>query len=60
MEKDTSQHCDPGRIKLFLNLSPEERLRTNDNTITAILDLQYAFKQKASDFRPEFTSEKVT
>ena len=40
---------DKGLIKLFLELTPEERVRANDNTIRALTELRNVFKkQKAS------------
>jgi len=60
MKEDTSHHCDPGLIKLFLSLSPEERLRSNDNTLKTIWDLRYAFKHKATSIRSQLTSKKIT
>ena len=42
-------HVDKGLIAMFLKISPEERLRSNDNSIRAILELRNAYdEQKAS------------
>ena len=41
---------DKGLIKMFLEMTPEERLRANDNTIRALTELRNVFKkQKASN-----------
>ena len=39
---------DKSLIKLFLALSPEDRLSSNDKTIQALTELKHAFNQKAS------------
>jgi hypothetical protein len=41
---------DKGLIKMFLKMTPEERLRANDNTIRTLTELRNVFKkQKASN-----------
>ena len=35
---------DKSLIEMFLKMTPEERLRTNDNTIRALIELRNAFK----------------
>jgi len=35
-------------IRMFLKMSPEERIQTNDNSNRAILDLRDAFKKRES------------
>jgi hypothetical protein len=43
---------DKGLIEMFLKMTPEERLQTNDNTIRALIELRNAFKkQKTSGLR---------
>ena len=43
---------DKGLIEMFLKMTPEERIRSNDNTIRALVELRNAFKkQKTSSFR---------
>jgi hypothetical protein len=32
-------------IEMFLKMTPEERLRANDNTVRAIMELKNAYKQ---------------
>lgn len=41
---------DRGLIKMFLKMTPEERLRANDNTIRTLTELRNVFqKQKSSE-----------
>ena len=41
---------DKGLIKMILKMTPEERLRANDNTIRTLTELRNVFKkQKASN-----------
>ena len=35
-------------ISMFLRMSPEERIHTNDNSMWAILDLRDALREKAT------------
>ena len=45
----TEPSVDKGLIKMFLKMTPEERLRANDNTIRTLTELRNVFKdQKAS------------
>lgn len=37
---------DKGLITMFLKMTPEERLRANDNTVRAIMELKNAYKQR--------------
>lgn len=37
---------DKGLIKMFLKLSPEERIQANDNAIRTFSELNNAFKQQ--------------
>ena len=51
-QKNQQLGVDKGLIKLFLKMTPEERLQSNDNTIRALMELRNAFKkQKTSSFR---------
>jgi hypothetical protein len=36
---------DKGLVAMFLRMSPEERLRANDNALRAILELRHAYRQ---------------
>ena len=37
---------DEGLVAMFLKMSPEERLKSNDNAVRAILELRNAYKYK--------------
>ena len=37
---------DKGLVAMFLKMSPEERLRANDNALRAIMELRNAFRQR--------------
>ncbi len=51
-QKNLKVRVDKGLIKMFLKMTPEERVRSNDNTIRALVELRNAFKkQKTSSFR---------
>ena len=39
---------DKGLVAMFLNMSPEERLKANDNAVRTILELRNAYKQQKS------------
>ena len=50
--KNLQLGVDKGLIEMFLKMTPEERLRSNDNTIRALVELRNGFKkQKTSSFR---------
>jgi hypothetical protein len=40
---------DKSLVAMFLKMSPEERLRANDDTMRTILELRDAFQSKAAD-----------
>ncbi len=42
---------DKGLVAVFLKMSPEERLRANDNALRAILELSYAYRQRRTNER---------
>lgn len=45
---------DKGLIAMFLRMSPEERLKSNDNAVNTILELRDAYRQqKNSNLGPE-------
>lgn len=46
IETKESSVVDKGLVAMFLKLSPEERLKSNDNAVRAILELRNAFKQQ--------------
>jgi len=41
---------DKGLVAMFLRMSPEERLRANDNAIRTILELRNAYQQRKTNF----------
>ena len=45
-QKNPQPGVDKGLIKMFLKMTPEERLRANDNTIRALIELRNAFKKR--------------
>lgn len=51
---DDRSGVDKGLISMFLRMSPEERLRANDNAFRTILELRDAYKrQKANERKPK-------
>ena len=42
---------DKGLVAMFLRMSPEERLRANDNALRTILELRHAHKQRRTNAR---------
>jgi len=53
-DKEKQDGVDKTLIAMFLKLTPEERVRANDNAINAIRELQNAFKQSRKAYnRPE-------
>ena len=45
---------DKGLVAMFLKMSPEERLRTNDNAVRTILELRHAYQKRKTDgLRPK-------
>lgn len=49
--KNLQLRVDKGLIEMFLKMTPEERVRSNDNTIQALVELRNGFKkQKTSSF----------
>jgi hypothetical protein len=50
---------DRSLIKMFLGLTPEERLVSNDNTMRTLMELKNAYRQKTSGLRPERTAERA-
>jgi hypothetical protein len=37
---------DKSLVAMFLKMSPEERMRANDNAVRAILEMRHAYKQR--------------
>lgn len=47
IENKTDQSgVDKGLIAIFIKMSPEDRLRANDNAFRAILELRDAYKRR--------------
>lgn len=46
IDKERENGVDKGLIAMFLKMTPEERLKSNDNTINAIAELRNAKKCK--------------
>ncbi len=46
METKNSSDVDKGLVAMFLRMSPEERLKANDNAVRAILELRNAYQQQ--------------
>ena len=42
---------DKGLVAMFLRMSPEERLRANENALRTILELRHAYRQRRIDER---------
>lgn len=51
IETKESSVVDKGLVAMFLKLSPEERLKSNDNAVRTILELRNAFKQQKNKGR---------
>ena len=50
---DKQSDVDTGLVAMFLRMSPEERLRANDNAFRTILELRDAYsRQKANERKP--------
>ena len=46
-----NSNVDKGLVAMFLKMSPEERLLTNDNAARTIMELRNAFRQQQADER---------
>ncbi|BBO88248.1 hypothetical protein DSCOOX_14280 [Desulfosarcina ovata subsp. ovata] len=46
---NNSQGVDIGLVTMFLKMSPEERLKANDNAVRTIQELRNAYKQKQNE-----------
>ena len=51
MEIDDQSGVDKGLVAMFLRMSPEERLRANDNAFRTILELRDAYRRRKTDER---------
>ncbi len=52
-----SSTVDKWLVVMFLNVSPEERLLTNDNAARTIIELRNAFRQQQADKRESQTKQ---
>jgi hypothetical protein len=53
-KKTETKNCsgvDKGLVAMFLRMSPEERLRANDNAVRTILELRHACRQQKTNER---------
>jgi hypothetical protein len=50
-KSDKPYGVDKGLVAMFLRMSPEERLRANDNALRAILELRHAYRQRRTNKR---------
>ena len=48
---ETQSGVDKGLVAMFLRMSPEERLRANDNALRTILELRHAYRQRKTNER---------
>jgi hypothetical protein len=48
---DKQSDVDRGLVAMFLRMSPEDRLRANDNAFRTILELRDAYRRKKTDER---------
>lgn len=46
-----SSGVDKGLVAMFLKMTPEERVKANDNMVRTIEELRNAFKQRKTDER---------
>ncbi|RZB35847.1 MAG: hypothetical protein SRB2_02772 [Desulfobacteraceae bacterium Eth-SRB2] len=54
IKTQNSSGVDKGLVAMFIKMSPEERLKANDNAIRAILELRNAYqRQKNNKRRPK-------
>lgn len=45
-KSDKGSEAEKGLVAMFLKMSPEERLKANDNAVRTILELRHAYKQQ--------------
>jgi hypothetical protein len=51
---DDQSGVDKGLVAMFLKMSPEDRLRANENAFRTILELRDAYRrQKTNERKPE-------
>jgi hypothetical protein len=50
-KSDDQSGVDKGLVAMFLRMSPEERLRANDNAFRTILELRDAYRRQKNNKR---------
>jgi len=50
---------DRSLIKMFLRMTPEQRLASNGNMVRALMELRNAYQQKTSGIQPECPAERA-
>ncbi len=51
---------DQGLIRMFLRMTPEERIQANDNAINTLAELKHAFRNRKTENRkPERSAERT-
>jgi hypothetical protein len=48
MKTQDNSSVDKGLVAMFLRMTPEERLQSNDNAVRTILELRNAYQQQKS------------
>jgi hypothetical protein len=51
MKVKNSPGVDKGLVAMFLRMSPEERLKANDNAVRGILELRNAYQRQKNNRR---------
>ena len=51
MKAKNSPGVDKGLVAMFLRMSPEERLKANDNAVRGILELRNAYQRQKNNRR---------
>ena len=51
MKTKNSSGVDKGLVAMFLRMSPEERLKANDNAVRGILELRNAYQRQKNNRR---------
>lgn len=49
IKSQNSSGVDKGLVAMFIKMSPEERLKANDNAIRAILELRNAYQRQKNN-----------
>jgi hypothetical protein len=55
-QAENSSIVDKGLVAMFLKMTPEERLKANDNALRTVLELRNAYRQQKTSYtRPKRT-----